>query len=80
MMVSILNNRIKSAVSDPDKVFTDFAEGRISRQKAMYRLDIEYGQLLDGLAERKLHIPRPEEAEVEKGAIDMLVFLGRRSA
>jgi hypothetical protein len=79
-MVSILNDSINSEVLDPDKVFTDFAEGRISRQKALRCLDIEYWQLLDGLADRKLHIPRPTEAEVEKGAIDMLVFLGRRSA
>jgi hypothetical protein len=80
MMVSVLNNRIRSAVDDREKVFSDFAEGRISRQKAMHKLDLQYGQLLDGLAERKLHIPRPGDAEIEKGAEDMLVFLGRRSS
>lgn len=65
-------------MSDQDQIYRDYSNGRLSRQKVMRDLDIEYWQLLDGLAERGHPFPRLPADEVEEAAIGMLKFLDRR--
>ena len=51
-----------------------FSQGVISRKQAMRQLGIEYGELLDRVADRSLPLPRVSEEEADRMA-DVVVAL-----
>ena len=61
---------------DAGDVLLAFSSGALSRQRAMDALGVGYGDLLDQLAERHLHLPRLPDAEVQRMAAKMLELLG----
>ncbi len=68
---------VKQAVA-PDHLLL-FSKGEVSRQQAMRRLDISYGELLDLLADRRLPLPRVSAEEAASMAA-LIVSLTDKSA
>ena len=56
-----------------------FSQGVISRKQAMRQLGIEYGELLDRVADRSLPLPRLGDAETDAMA-DVFVALMEQHA
>jgi hypothetical protein len=75
MLVAILNDRIKAAVDDKKQTLVDFSEGVITRQRAMYVLQVDYSELLDLMAAEKIRIPEVSDKEAELGGHEMNLFL-----
>ncbi|MCM2473167.1 hypothetical protein HGO38_06710 [Rhizobium sp. CG5] len=59
-----------------EETLIDFSEGRISRQRAMQLLDVDYSDLWDLLAQRRLSIPEISDEEAEAAGRKMSDFLG----
>jgi hypothetical protein len=58
-----------------DDVLARFARGEISRKKAMAELDVDYGELIEMMADRNLALPRVTEAEADRMADTVLRLL-----
>jgi hypothetical protein len=58
-----------------EKVLSAFSEGRISRQRALHLLDVDYSKLLDMMAEHALSIPELSDEEAAAEARKMASFL-----
>ena len=54
----------------------EFSKGRISRQRAMHLLDVDYSDLWDLLAAHHLPIPEISDEEAEAEGRKMSDFLG----
>ena len=61
-----------------EKTLLDFSEGRISRQRAMVLLDVNYSQLWDLMALHGLSLPELTDAEAAAEGRKMADFLAAR--
>jgi hypothetical protein len=68
---------VKQAIA-PDHLLL-FSKGEVSRQQAMRRLGVGYGELLDLLADRRLPLPRVSAEEATSMAA-LIVSLTDKSA
>jgi predicted HTH domain antitoxin len=63
-----------------EKTLVDFAEGRISLQRAMYVLDVDYSDLWDMMAERDLPLPELSDEEARAEGKKIAEFLAAMEA
>jgi hypothetical protein len=72
---AMLVKRADTIPTDEARILSDFSRGRISRQKAMHGLDMDYSGLLDRLAEAKLPLPELSDDDARRRAEAMIAFL-----
>lgn len=61
-----------------EKTLLDFSEGRISRQRAMFLLDVDYSELRDLMAAHEIALPELSDAEAAAEGRKMNDFLSSR--
>lgn len=61
-----------------EKTLLDFSEGRISRQRAMFVLDVDYSELWDLMVAHDLSLPELSDLEAASEGHRMADFLAAR--
>ncbi len=61
-----------------EKTLLDFSEGRISRQRAMFLLDVDYSELRDLMAAHEIALPELSDTEAAAEGRKMNDFLSSR--
>ncbi|MGF9566515.1 hypothetical protein [Neorhizobium sp. JUb45] len=61
-----------------EKTLLDFSEGRISRQRAMFVLDVDYSELWDLMVAHDLWLPELSDLEAASEGHRMADFLAAR--
>lgn len=67
--------KARTVLPDGEQAMVDFSEGRVSRHKAMRKLDVDYSELLDMLRQRNLPVPELSDDEAASGARKTVAFL-----
>ena len=67
--------KVKADGTAIEKTLIEFSEGRITRQRAMYVLDVDYSGLSDLMFAHDLLLPELSDEEARVGGKQMAEFL-----
>jgi hypothetical protein len=75
-----LNPRFQPQGRSVDDILERFANGGISRKKAMRLLDVEYGEMIRMMADRNLSLPEAPGDDIDRMAKDFLEVMAKADA